>query len=71
MKSVTIDPKRIAALVEQVRQAPGVLDCCKGNNALLVFVDTEDQSRYLGICREKGHKHVRAFPAPADINRKP
>jgi hypothetical protein len=64
---VKIDETRVAALIEQVRSAPGVFDCCKADNALLVFVDTENASRYLGICRKNGHKHVRAFPVSVGV----
>jgi hypothetical protein len=66
-RNVKIDDARVALLIEQVRSAPGVFDCCKGDNALLVFVDTENQSRYLGICRMNGHKHVRAFPVSINV----
>lgn len=74
-RNLVIDDARVAALIEQVRAAPraednapgGVFDCCKGDNALLVFVDTENASRYLGICRKAGHKHVRAFPPTVNV----
>lgn len=66
-RAIEIDDARVAALIEQVRAAPGVFDCCKSEDALLVFVDTENATRYLGICRKNGHKHVRAFPPSVNV----